>query len=161
MENPYKNGWFGGTTIFGNTHIWFLHSMNSWLVKWQDFFVRKPGHTMASSSGIRCDLQRGCNIPGYTLLLLGWFVGFTGVMSIRTSGAPSSLNFPDQITIITIIPKPEWRIVKGICCGEDFLCIHSLSLVIALLSRLVPAIILLVLLIALHFIAGTAKGFLA
>ena len=24
--NPYKNGWFGGTTIFGNTHIWVASS---------------------------------------------------------------------------------------------------------------------------------------
>ena len=22
MENPIKNGWFGGTIIFGNTHMW-------------------------------------------------------------------------------------------------------------------------------------------
>ena len=24
MENPIKNGWFGGTTIFGNIHVTYI-----------------------------------------------------------------------------------------------------------------------------------------
>ena len=34
MENPIKNGWFGGTTIFGNTHIgaWFQYGISPSLV---------------------------------------------------------------------------------------------------------------------------------
>ena len=35
--NPYQNGWFGGTTIFGNTHIWLKdqHPKCSLAVRWQ------------------------------------------------------------------------------------------------------------------------------
>ena len=38
MENPIKMGWFGGTTIFGNTHIymWFSYSALWCRVKWDD-----------------------------------------------------------------------------------------------------------------------------
>ena len=43
---PYKNGWFGGTTIFGNTHIlpkhfWFQSSMFCRFEFWPFFF--RPG----------------------------------------------------------------------------------------------------------------------
>ena len=63
MENPIKMGWFGGTTIFGNTQmlIWLLsilvHLRDAILVKWHcrkesvqiSYFKVGPGYVQSIS----------------------------------------------------------------------------------------------------------------
>ena len=43
MENPIKNGWFGGTTIFGNTHTYPSNPFQKiWLSPWFHHFLKTP-----------------------------------------------------------------------------------------------------------------------
>ena len=49
MEKPIKNGWFGGTIIFGNTHIAYLWLNSFW--KWEK--------TQVSTESVLYHLDKG------------------------------------------------------------------------------------------------------
>ena len=54
---PYFNGWFGGTTIFGNTHIFFFCKKNKWHLPGWDFFRSKKSSelpTLVAANGLAC-----------------------------------------------------------------------------------------------------------
>ncbi len=69
MENPIKMGWFGGTPIFGNIHI-YVH-LYSCGTPW--------GHVAAVPSAMR-------SVSSWQLLISRTSVGFPPVVALKTNG---------------------------------------------------------------------------
>ena len=77
MENPIKMGWFGGTPIFGNTHLWTpqLHvafpclSPKPWQFHSQTLITRTCLLSHVACCFFRWQLRGGCNLRWWPRML--------------------------------------------------------------------------------------------
>ena len=109
---PYKNGWFGGTTIFGNTHI-YTHILHpEWLTC--PMYPQLQSLTPWRSSGHLKILCGFLQIVWYSCIRKPWqwFFSHSGFLYLR--GIIYLLYHPKAPTLFSITPKksPFYNIRK-------------------------------------------------